>query len=131
VHRSDSGEQLTGRAADFEHALTAWHVRGEDLPQAASIIATGIRTPLPCRNRLPMRDPGLRVAGVIGGSSPSLRNHGASGTRCSRYHSTVRRSPVAKSVDDVKPNASRARVVSSFRRGWPLGLPVSHTMRPV
>ena len=45
MHRRDSGEQLTGGTANLEHTLAAWHVRGEDLTQAASIIAAGVRAP--------------------------------------------------------------------------------------
>src|SRR5262249_44353416 len=48
-----------------------------------------------------------------------------------RYHSMVRRSPSSNFVVASKPNAWRARVTSSERRGWPSGLVRSNTRRPV
>src|SRR5215471_7384528 len=47
-----------------------------------------------------------------------------------RYHSIVRVSPSMKLVFARKPNAFSARLVSRQRRGCPLGLLVSQTIRP-
>ena len=43
----------------------------------------------------------------------------------------VRRKPSSKSTLAVKPNRSRARLVSNLRLGWPLGFVVSHTSLPL
>src|SRR5690606_26034541 len=51
--------------------------------------------------------------------------------RWPRYHATVAASPSSNGVVARHPNRSRARVVSSARRGWPFGFVTSHPMRPV
>jgi hypothetical protein len=50
--------------------------------------------------------------------------------RCALYHAIVRLRPWRKSVDALKPNAARARLTSSDRRGWPSGLVGSNTRSP-
>lgn len=45
------------------------------------------------------------------------------------YHSIVRRSPTSNGVVASNPNSAFARLVSSFRLGWPLGFVVSQTIR--
>src|ERR1035437_5884471 len=47
-----------------------------------------------------------------------------------RYQPRVLRSPSAREVVAFQPKRSRAREVSSLRRGWPLGWVVSQTMSP-
>ena len=49
---------------------------------------------------------------------------------CFLYHSIVFRNPSSKLVFAANPNLSRARDVSSIRRGCPLGFVVSQTTRP-
>src|SRR5262249_30431136 len=51
--------------------------------------------------------------------------------RSARYHSTVRRRPSSKPVRARKPNQRSARLVSTHRRGCPVGFLVSPTMAPV
>ena len=47
-----------------------------------------------------------------------------------KYHSIVLRNPTSNGVVASNPNRALARLVSSFRRGCPLGLLVSQAMRP-
>src|SRR6185295_2765586 len=56
---------------------------------------------------------------------------GVDNSHCCRYQATVRARPSLNGVLALNPNSCVARVVSSDRRGWPLGLVVSHAIRPV
>src|SRR5204863_3040539 len=62
-----------------------------------------------------------------------LRGHAcapATAPTCSRNQATVRSRPSRRGVRASKPNSSCARVASRLRRGWPLGIFVSHTILP-
>ena len=71
-------------------------------------------------HRVPVGETSTGVACLILGRVRG-DGHAAPLARRSRYHSTVRRRPVSKSIVARKPNSEAARPVSSFRRGWPFG----------
>ena len=66
------------------------------------------------------------------GGRGRLRHTGRSSAleRCCAYQSIVRRRPSSNDVVAAKPKRSRARLVSSARRGWPSGLVASQRISP-
>src|SRR4051812_11231191 len=52
-------------------------------------------------------------------------------SRCCSYHAIVAARPCSKGVEAVKPNSALARDTSRQRRGWPSGLVLSQTTRPL
>src|SRR5262249_4480940 len=75
--------------------------------------------------------PRRRLIGPVGAvEEADLHAFWTAPTRCALYHAIVRVRPSRKPVDAVNPNASRARVTSSDRRGCPSGFVVSKVISP-
>ena len=70
---------------------------------------------------------------TLGGDYSALAARASSMREVARsdsYQSIVARSPSSNFTRERKPNMASARLVSSFRRGWPFGLLVSHRISP-
>src|SRR5919201_135545 len=75
---------------------------------------------------------GRRLIGPVGSiKKTDVHETVARARGCARYHSTVFRKPSSNFVFAENPKASRARLTSRQRRGWPSGLVGSNTSRPL